>query len=193
MKDGILLPGQEFVSRLVQIAPEMELVMDGEVLQSFKPVESLWGYTYHSHMIPPYKPSEILILGYGQGQVADLMRKVWGTLKITGVDVQPFPVKYVENKLVVSDACEFVKECADSLIKTRFDYVLVDLFVGGEVPDLVFEPEFANRLRKITKTLLCLNTNAGDFDRLKPYHEHRFKFHRHVQVFGNIVSFWGRN
>ena len=61
------------------ILPEhVELFKQDKVIQSMIPAETLFGFTYWSHMIPPYKPKNILILGYGKGQVVDLIEKIWG-------------------------------------------------------------------------------------------------------------------
>lgn len=182
--------GEKFVERLIKRSPELGVIMDGDTIASVKPAESLWGYTYHAHMIPPFCPSEALILGYGGGQVAELIRRAWGPVKITGVDLVPCD-EYLEHKMFTGDADEFIHDCTRGLIKTRFDYVAVDLFANGQVPDFVFKDGTARRLRQMTKTLLCVNAMMEDFERLRNLHEAGFEFHRHAQVFGNIVSYWG--
>lgn len=184
--------GQAFVNNIIEREPELEVLMDGNSIASIKPAETLFGYSYHSHCVPPYKPSEILILGYGGGQIAELIRKVWGNVKITSVDSQKLNFPYLEHKMYTTDAYDFVKDCTNSIIKKRYDYIVVDLFDGDEVPEFVFEPEFATRLAEMTKTLLCLNTRSDDFNKLKPYSDYGFQFHRHVQIFSNTVSYWGR-
>ena len=172
--------------------PGLDILSQGERIVSFFPSDFLFGYTYHSHCIPPFKPSEILILGYGKGQIADLIRKIYGSdIKITGVDLVRQDYKYVEYKIKICDACEFVKSCTDTILKKRYDYIVVDLFDGDKVPDFVFSVEFAVRLKEMTKRLLCLNILQSDFDRLKSYTDYAFNFHRFVPIFGNNVSFWG--
>ena len=54
---------------------------------SLKPPETAFGFTCFAHMIPPFKPEHTLLLGYGGGTVSELMRKIWGACKITGVDL----------------------------------------------------------------------------------------------------------
>lgn len=160
-------------------------------LYGMNPAESMFGYTYHSHMIPPFKPESVLILGYGYGTVANLMRKIWGSdLKVTGVDIGQQAGDYIEYKQVRMDARDFVKDCSTGLFKKKFDYIVVDLFGAQGVPDFVFSVEFAVRLRSICKKLISINTEADEFKRLKPYHEYGFTFDRHVQIEDNIVSFW---
>lgn len=196
--EAILSPGQDFVFRLMESKQTDQnpprYVYDMKGIASLSPSEHLFGYTYFSHMIPPYKPESTLILGYGQGTCSELMRKVWGQMKVCGVDEVKSDWGYVEDKMVVGDAYKFVKECSNSFLKRRFDYILIDLFKGGKVPEFVFSPDFSVMLKEILKTnlsLISINVNMEDWKRLTIWNEYGLKFHRHSQVFGNIVSFWG--
>lgn len=190
--ENLFSHGQDYCKKICEQDKSISIdVDDGGNLSSIKPVESLFGYTYHSHLIPPFKPETICILGYGRGTVAELIRKVWGPdIKITGVDLKEHSYDYMEYKMVIGDAEEFVHECTNSLLKTRFDYVVVDLF-NPDVPEFVFDEKFAYRLKKMTKQLLSINVPLEDFKRLKAYDTNGFKFHRFVQIFGNNVSWWG--
>lgn len=188
-KEDFVMDGQKFVHELVKSFSEMLIYKQGDTWSSFKPEQNLFGYTYHSHMIPPFCPESALMLGYGRGQTAELMRKVWGQVKITAVDLIP-PLGYVEYEYHQEDAYEFVKQCSSG-IKTRYDYIAIDLFDGEKFPDFMFQSDFASMLKSISKKLICINTSVGDFSRLKQYYEYGFKYHRHDMIFGNIVSFWG--
>ena|SRR3990167_3862373 len=191
MRTDVRYAGQGFVVDLIKESPKLEVLMQGETLVSVSPSESLFGYTYHSYMIPPFNPQSTLILGYGNGQVADLINRVHGQAKITGVDLVPQEYKRIEYKMEIKDAYEYVKSCTNLPIKTRFDYIAIDLFDGERVPDFVFDTEFVVRLKEMSKKLICVNALAEDFNRMKPYHEYGFKFHRAVNIFGNIVTWWG--
>ena len=193
MRSDLYGAGEKFVLNQIKGHSGLELFMQGKNIASIYPPEFLWGYSYHSHCIPPFMPESVLILGYGRGQIAHLMRKVYGNdLKITGVDLVPQDYRYTEYKINICDAQEFVKQCtAWKIIKDRFDYIVVDLFDGDKVPEFVFGGEFAKRLYQLTKRLLCINTLADDFYRLKSYADYGFKFHRFVPIFGNTISYWG--
>ena len=172
----------------------------GNVIQGMKPAESMFGYTYFAHMVPPFKPGHTLMLGYGVGTVADLMRRVWGgQVKITGVDCEAQNYDYVEHRMKVMDAKEFIWDCTkDSFFrgkiplfpKERFDYVCVDLWDGGVVPDFVFEVEFVVRLREIETKLMCMNVGDGDVKRTRAYYDYGFRFDRVVPIEGNRVMWW---
>jgi len=184
---------EKFIKDQIKNHPSLDLFSQGDTVVSFEPADFLWGYSYHSHCIPPFKPESVLILGYGRGQIANLIRKVYGSdVKITGVDLVPQDYKYVEYKIVIDDAKEYVRKATSGIfIKDRFDFIVVDLFDGDKVPNFVFSAEFASCLYQMTRKLLCLNVTAEDFNRLKAYHDYRFKFHRFVPLFGNSISMWG--
>src|SRR3990167_4098370 len=154
MQKNFQIEGQNFAMNQIEISPELKILKQGDVVASISPSETLFGYTYHAHMIPPFRPESMLILGYGLGQIADLTRKIWGNVKITGVDLvnQEFP--YLEYKMHIADAYDYVCECTIGIVKTRYDYIAIDLFDGEEVPRFVFEPEFAIRLKDMTKKLI---------------------------------------
>lgn len=162
-------------------------------LQSLDPPETLFGFTYHGHCVPPFKPEHTLILGYGKGAIAELMRKVWGNdCKITGVDIRPFDYKYNEYKIETCDAHNFVKACSDINIKKRFDYIVLDVFdtYRNVMPDFLFEAAFVMRLREICTRLLCVNVFLNDVKKMRAYYDYGFKFERNSNVYGNSVIYW---
>lgn len=192
MQSNPYIESEKFVRAQIDNHSGLELFRQGESIVSFHPAEFLWGYTYHSHCIPPFKPESVLILGYGKGQIAHLIRKIYGSdIKVTGVDLVPQDYKYMEYQIKICDAKDYVKACSHSIIKKRFDYIVVDLFDGEKVPDFVFGGEFAVSLKAMTKKILCINSLASDFDRLANYHNYGFLFHRFIPIFNNNVSFWG--
>lgn len=193
MRSDLYSYGTKFVLEQIALFPELKVLLQNNAIVSFHPVDFLWGYTYHSHCIPPFKPESVLILGYGKGQIASLIRKVHGSdIKVTGVDLVPQKWEYIEYKMKICDAYDFVKKCTDSIFKKRYDYIVIDLCDhNNETPNFVFNVEFAVRLKEMTKKLVCINSFAKDFDKLKPYSDYGFKFHRFVPIFSNTVSFWG--
>lgn len=166
---------------------------DDGALHSIEPPETLFGATYFAHMIPPFKPSHTLMLGYGWGTVAELMRKIYGNdLKITAVDIIGYQKvdAYIEYKMEVADAKDYVWDSTDSVIKRMFDYVAIDLWDGKEVPNFIFHTEFVVRLREMAKRMICLNIPAVDVKKLKSYLDYGFKFERFVPIEGNSVQWW---
>lgn len=102
-------------------------------------------FSYWIYMVPQYKPESVLILGYGGGTVAGLIRILYGDVPITAVDIDPCEDRYGVN-FIQADAKEFVKTCG------KFDTVIVDLFSTVECfnpCDFVSSPEFVNDLKRI--------------------------------------------
>lgn len=178
-------------SYVLEMFPNTKFLFQDGALYSMEPAESMFGFTYHSYMIPPFKPEHTLILGYGYGTIAALMRKVYGSnLKITGVDQERHDYKFVEHDMKIMDAEKFVKDCSTGLFKRKFDYIVVDLWNGKKVCDFVYSPEFVVRLKSITKKMVSVNGVLDDFKKMKPYHDYGFSFLKNDVVDGNIVSFW---
>lgn len=127
-------------------------------LYSVWPPETMFGYVYHGNMIPPFRPEHTLILGYGEGTIAGLMRKIWGTnLKITGVDNTQHETHWNEYEIIYADAFEYVKSCTDSMFKKKFDYIVIDLHNENGCPEFVYDVEFVVRIKEMTKGIVCIN------------------------------------
>lgn len=167
-------------------------------VQSVSPAESMFGYTVWSHMIPPFKPEHTLILGYGGGTVAELMRKIWGQSKITGVDIEARKDRYNEYKMKIMDAKEFLWDATKDKFyngiplfsQTKYDYVCIDLWDGDKVCDFIFDTEFVVRLKEIATDLVCLNVLNTDIPKLKSYYDYGFMFNRVVPIERNSVQWW---
>ena len=72
------------------------------------------------YMVPQYKPSSVLMLGYAGGTTAGLIRKFYGEVPITAVDIAECEDFYGVN-LVKADAKEYIKtsEHFDTIITDR--------------------------------------------------------------------------
>ena len=175
----------------------MQYIYRKNTVQSVRPAESLFGYTVWAHMIPPFKPDHTLILGYGGGTTAELMRKIWGACKITGVDIEAHE-SYNEYRINIMDAKHFLwEETRDSFFKNiklvqknRYDYVCIDLWDGDKTCDFIYETEFVVRLREIATKLVCLNILAADVTKMRAYNNYGFQFDRFVPIEKNSVQWW---
>ena len=185
------------VSKAMKAGAEMYFAKDG-ALYSMNPPETMFGFTYHAQMIPPMKPEHTLILGYGGGTVAALMRKIWGDCKITGVDQEKYDSKFIEYKMKIMDAKKFLWDATTPAFKDyvfakeKYDYICVDLWNGKQVPEFIFYAEFAVRLMEISKGMVALNIHADDFKKLRAFKDYGFEFERHVQIENQLVVWWSR-
>ncbi len=98
-----------------------------------------------------------LILGLGGGDAARLIKKYWPEAKITGIEIDPEMVKlgqkYLgldESKVTIKiqDAKDFVKSQVKA--KKKYDLILIDVYVGYEVPEKFTEKEFIKQILKLT-------------------------------------------
>ena len=103
------------------------------------------------YLVPQYKPSSVLILGYAGGTVAGLIRLLYGDIPITAVDIEACDANYGVT-FIQADAKEFVKTC------NKYDCVIVDLFPDlDNVCDFVTSKEFADHLTRIANYII-INT-----------------------------------
>lgn len=164
------------IAHLLEKANDGLRLEDG-ALVSVSPPETLFGFTYFSHMIPPVKPEFGLILGYGDGVVANLIRTIWGSnVLLTGID-----------KRQGDNAENFVSD-------ESYDYICIDLWNGSKVCDFIYRKEFAKRIYNICTGLLCMNIPLPDLENRKQvylvYHDVGFKYLRHDIVDNNAVIWW---
>lgn len=105
----------------------------------------------------------VLILGLGGGNAAKLVRKYYrDELEITGVDIDSLMVelgkKFFELskynvKVIIKDAYDFVKMTKGKSLKSKYDLILVDLYIGDEFPKKFESQSFI----KSIKTILAPN------------------------------------
>ena len=156
-------------------------------LQSIDPPETAFGYSYWSCMIPPFKPESVLILGAGEMTIARLIKKIWGDdIKIIAVDVKEPEHSnnwLVPDKLFIEDAFSYVKNCQE-----KFDYVVVDISNGSEIPDWLFKEEFVKDLARITGKLLSINVLGEAKD--MSFYDNYFDFDLEKTILDNKIYFY---
>ncbi len=130
--------------------------------QSGGVVETIWKSTLKKiHSSYPVIHNS-LILGLGGGTAAKLVRKYYPEAEIVGVDIDPVMVemgkKYMELdkskvEIKIQDASKFLTTYY-KLHATKFDLILVDLYIGHEVPEKFKSDKFLG-------LILRLLTNGG--------------------------------
>ena len=140
-----------------------EFITHKGTIHSVNPPETLFGYTYWAHAIPPIKPESMLVLGYGSGTVPKLVRKIFGnSFECHGIDLA-IPSPQDHDIVVQSEAFKFVMEC-----DRKYDYICVDLWNGGKCEEfVVWDKKFIENLKRIAGRFVSLNISPP-----KNYHEH---------------------
>lgn len=104
-------------------------------------------------------PRNALLLGYGGGSAAAVLKGNFPDVEITAVEIDS-EVIYLAKKyfftrdveLILSDAKEYVQQ-SDS----EFDLIVVDVFIDVTVPDFVLEKEFLQHCKnRLTTNGLCI-------------------------------------
>lgn len=118
------------------------------------------------YLVPQYKPKNVLMLGYGGGTAAKLIRMFYGDVPITAVDfsdVSEFLIDGVE--WVEADAKEYVKTAP------KFDCVVVDLFDTDDFTpqEFVYSQEFAGALGKIADYIILHSVVGKDVSAYNHY------------------------
>ena len=143
-----------------------EMVVDG-ICQSGGLVERLWkvALSIVQSSIPKgfseggkFKVQSCLILGLGCGDAARLINEVWPKAQITGVEVDQKVVeigkKYfglgevLNLEIFVADAIKFV-DTKYKIPNTRYNLILVDLYLGKDYPKEAESKEFLNGLKNV--------------------------------------------
>jgi len=111
------------------------------------------------YLVPQYKPKNVLMLGYGGGTAAKLIRMFHGDVPITAVDfsdVSEFLIDGVE--WVNANAKDYVKDCP------KYDAVIIDLFDTDDMhpQSFVHTKEFADDLAKISNYIILHNVVGDD-------------------------------
>ena len=110
-----------------------------------------------------------MILGYGRGQVAELIKMVWGEdVVIDGVDL--FLTEGVNgyNDLWHGSADRFLQK----VCVKKYDYVVVDIYNGDKIPDFVFTEEFVKGLAQVTKKILGVNATFTEWEQWQIYQKY---------------------
>lgn len=120
---------------------------------SYGNLQEVWNQALRK--IPLGGISHVLILGMGGGSSIRLLRDAYRYEgKITAVEIDPIIIELARTefnivsdkylKIICDDAAEYSKKC-----RTRFDLVLIDVFIDRHVPVQILEERFWTRLSKI--------------------------------------------
>lgn len=128
--------------------------------QSGSYIRMLWEKTFRKFRTGELTDiKSILVLGVGGGTAIELLVKRFPGASITSVDIDPtiidiakkyFRIDKLPNiQLVCADAKNFVEKCEKK--GKKFDLVIVDLFIGREIPGFVSSDRFLQRLARINR------------------------------------------
>jgi spermidine synthase len=138
----------------------------GGISQSGYLIEKTWQKPIN-HL--PLTINHCLILGLGAGSVAKVIHNFFPKAKITGVEIDPIMIKMGKKYFDLSTVKNLEIRIADafSTINHRlstinhYDLILVDLYLGKEVPKKAKSEEFIKNVKKLLSP-----SGAAIFNRL---------------------------
>ena len=137
--------------------------------QSGGVVNEVWRTTLRKIRSTKSEIRNCLILGLGGGSAAKLARKFWPDAKIAGVEIDPIMVnlgkKYLKLDavgvdVIIDDAYKFVAN-SSKLIAQSYDLILVDLYIGYDVPEKFQSENYIHLVRS-----LLVRSGTAVFNRL---------------------------
>ncbi len=115
----------------------------GGISQSGWLVKKVWRAALNKLKKDGFLPRKVLLLGVGGGSAVELIEGFWADAKTTGVEIDPLMIELGKKYLKLGEARNLKVEVGDATRwlagnKTqKFDLVLVDLYVGGKIPEEV--------------------------------------------------------
>lgn len=166
--------------RVVEESGKYKLLVNGS-RESGPFIERLWGDALRMlHLTTVSQMKRILVLGVAGGTVMRLLRERYPHAAITGVDIDDaminigkkyFGLNGMESfTCVVDDAKHYVSTYKGAL----FDCVVIDLFIGTDVPAFVQSQDFQKKIRHVMMphgfTLINYAFSSGSKDRAADIH-----------------------
>jgi spermidine synthase len=134
----------------------------GGLIQSGGIIEGIWKKALRFASLAQGKPSlsKCLVLGLGGGTVVQLIKSHWPEVKIIGVEIDPEIIKIgekffglgeIENlKIIKANAFKWIGGYFNDLNhQSKFDLIIVDLYLGDKFPKKVESEEFLKNLKKL--------------------------------------------
>ena len=133
-------------------------VSTGYWTQSGGIIKDVWQPVFQKLKTIDLKLKSWLILGLATGTVARLIPQ---TVKIIGVEIDPIMIAIGKKHFGLDQIPNLkfvIKDANDYLFKTKdhFDYILVDLYLGDQIPKFVYSNKFLGQLDQLGQ-LVILN------------------------------------
>jgi spermidine synthase len=136
------------------------LYVDG-LVESGDIMTKIWQKGIVSLLPKSFKPQKVLLLGLAGGCNARLINRFYPNAQITAVEIDQvmvdigkkyFALDKIKNlHIVVADALNYVMDIQNNY---DFDLVLVDCFVGQQIPTKLENIDFLKKLKKHSRYVL---------------------------------------
>jgi spermidine synthase len=146
--------------QLIKFMGQYRLDMGG-LTQSGPIIENIWSQSLKKLLPKNFSPQKTLILGLGAGSVAKVIADRYPKTQIIGVEIDSQVIKIAQDyfglnkiknlEVINQDALRYL-----SGIKTpkTFDLILVDCYLGCQIPSKLENPDSIKKIKTLTKYLL---------------------------------------
>lgn len=157
---------------------------------SFGNLHKVFVETFKKINLKNNTPKNVLLLGLGTGSVIYILQKDYNIFpEITAVEIDPvivdvFKKTNISNlektKIICGDAFEVIKN-----IETKFDLLIVDLFIDLEVPEQVYDKDFLLKIKDLMspKSIVAVNCVVNTNLKKTTFDEFKITLSKY---FGNI-------
>lgn len=136
---------------------QYKLLVNGS-RQSGMYIQKLWREALKNLAITPDLPiHSILVLGVAGGTVIHELHELYPQARITGVDIDEVMLqigkkyfrldKIPRLSLKNANAEEFISKAV--YVKEKYDLIVIDLFIGRNIPDFVAQKEFLQKIKTL--------------------------------------------
>lgn len=191
--------------RVIEEWGELKLLVNGS-RESGPYIRTLWEAAFKAFDLEAVQRiSSILILGVGGGTVIKLLADRYPLARITAVDIDPVIVEIAKRYFrldAIANLC-FVLGDAQTVVKAhmksrnKYDLIIVDLFIGSDIPDFVASRAFYQSLNVLLRSdgVILLNcllelSYKEKSDRLHLLFQDMFKDIRDYRCFNNSNRFF---
>jgi len=139
--------------RIIEENRRYKLLVNG-ARESGEYIDGLWQHAFRSFGFPDNRQySDILVLGIAGGTVIHMLHGLYPGARIAGVDIDEVMIgigqEYFGLRDIKSLSC-ILGDARTYLTRTgkKYDLIVIDLFIGPDVPDFVLDGAFHDSVRK---------------------------------------------
>lgn len=151
-----------------------------QVNYSFGGLHKVFEKAFEKEKIADLNIKNVLILGFGAGDVAELLvEKYKLNCSIVGIEKDPVVIELAKKyfnidrfhnlKLLKDDAFHFVQTCSQT-----FDLIVIDVFIEDRIPKIFDQELFLNNIKKIKASEGILFYNRPFNDEIKQKYTFEF-------------------
>lgn len=121
-------------------------------------IERLWRTAFRSFRLTPSAGvKNILVFGIAGGTVIHMLARLYPAAAVTGVDIDAVMIDIGKSYFGLSGVHNLTCVCADAEVYAKtykgaaFDLVIIDVFIGPDIPDFVLNADFQKKVRRMLR------------------------------------------